>query len=45
MFTKVVSFWLLASTYTDMTRSDHSIDNLTVEGGMCIHNYFCVKTF
>lgn len=45
MLTKVVSFWFLASTHTDKTRPDHSIKNLTIEGGMCINNYFCLKTF
>lgn len=33
------------NTHTDKTRSDHSIDNLTIEDGMCINCYFCVKTF
>lgn len=45
MFTKVVSFWFLAKTHTDKTRSDHSITNSTIEDGMCINNFFCVKTF
>lgn len=45
MFTNVVSLWLLATTHTDKTRSDHSVKKSTIEDGNGINNYFCVKTF